>query len=159
MPNQKRAKALQSLGKTCKVRTGHRKYVQQTIKSVKELIAETEETNIPKLKQLKLTLKEELDIIKNLDGNIIDLTEDDEELFTEIQEGGKFQDSVYETLSEIDHEIGPDQKVQQTSSAAESQPRQVSMSSILPKLKLHKFIGEVTKWQTFWDSYKCAIHL
>ena len=134
MPNQKRAKALQSLEKTCKVRTGHRKYLQQTIESVKELIAETEETNIPKLKQLKLTLKEELHIIKNLYGNIIDLTEDDEELFTEIQEAGEFRDSVYETLSEIEHKIGSDQKVQQTSDAAESQPRQVSTSSILPKL-------------------------
>ena len=158
MPNQKRAKALQSLEKTYKVRTGHRKYVEQTIESVKELIAETEETNVPKLKQLKLTLKEELDIIKNLDGNIIDLTEDDEELFTEIREAGEFRDSVYEALSEIEHKIGADQKVQQTSNAAENQPRQVSTSSILPKLKLHKFNGEVTKWQTFWDSYKCAIH-
>ena len=26
------------------------------------------------------------------------------------------------------------------------------------KLKLHKFNGEVAKWQTFWHSYKCAIH-
>eukprot|EP00112_Aurelia_sp_Birch-Aquarium-sp1_P020996 Seg554.7 transcript_id=Seg554.7/GoldUCD/mRNA.D3Y31 product="hypothetical protein" protein_id=Seg554.7/GoldUCD/D3Y31 len=158
MPNQKKAKALQSLGKTFKVRTGHRKYVEQTIKSAKEFIAEKEEMNIPKLKQCKLTLKEELDIIKNLDSNIIELTEDDEELFIEIQEAGEFRDFVYKTLLEIEEKLGPDQKAQQVCSAAESQPRHVSTSAILHKLKLHKFNGDVIKWQTFWDSYKCAIH-
>ena len=160
MPNQKKAKALQSLEKTFRVRTGHRKYVEQTIESAKTLLADEQETNIPKMKQFKLTLKEELDIIKDLDSNIVDLTEDDEELFTEIREAGEFRDLVYETLLQIGQKLGPDHKEKQASSAVEreSQPRQVSTSSILPKLRLHKFNGEVTKWQTFWDSYKCAIH-
>ena len=28
----------------------------------------------------------------------------------------------------------------------------------LPKLSLPKFRGDVTKWNTFWDSYQVAVH-
>ena len=28
----------------------------------------------------------------------------------------------------------------------------------LPKLAIHSFNGDITKWPSFWDSYEAAIH-
>ena len=44
-----------------------------------------------------------------------------------------------------------------TTSGIESAVRTGTRSK-LPKLHLPKFLGDITKFRTFWDSYKSAIH-
>ena len=48
------------------------------------LLENIDENTIRKLKRLKIPLKEEIEIIKDLEDDIVDLTEDEDELMTEI---------------------------------------------------------------------------
>ena len=55
-----------------------------------------------KLKQIRITLKERLDTLKTLDEEILELIEADEEISTEIEEAGKYRESVHEMIVNID---------------------------------------------------------
>ncbi|CAB4002148.1 Hypothetical predicted protein [Paramuricea clavata] len=55
-----------------------------------------------KLKQIRITLKERLDTSKTLDEEILQLIEADEEISTEIEEAGKYRESVHEMIVNID---------------------------------------------------------
>ena len=87
MPKKKGTK---SLDKTLSIRTGHRTFVDRTIESTDAVLETSEEQTATKLKQLKLTLKEELETLKHLDANVVELTEDEEEIFKDISDAGAF---------------------------------------------------------------------
>ena len=148
-------KTRKSLPKLCSIRAGHRNYVESSLEETAALLENIDQNTIRKLKQLKITLKEEIEIIKDLEDDIVDLTEDEDELMTEIREAGEFRRKVCEALLNIEEKTGTET---QSSHEIPSQVQVISSSSKLPKLKLKKFNGEVTQWLTFWDIYKSTIH-
>ena len=83
-------KGTTSLDKTLSIRTGHRNFVDRTIESTDAVLETSEEQTAKKLKQLKLTSKEELETLKHLDANVVELTEDEEEIFNDISDAGAF---------------------------------------------------------------------
>eukprot|EP00794_Sanderia_malayensis_P005751 gene5751-biopygen4665 len=155
MPKKKGGKSLE---KNLSIRTGHRKFTEKTIEIAEETVAQSAEVGATtKLKQLKVTLREELEVLKYLDDAVVELTDDDNEIFNDISDAGAFRSKVHETLLKIDESLGVN--TANTSQGSSQAPNKVTaVSSILPKLKLKKFSGEVTQWQSFWDSYKSAIH-
>ena len=90
--------------------------------------------------------------IKGLDNEIIDLLDDDLELLSDIKRAGEFRDAAIDVLIQIEECLSKPVVSQK------STPRESTAASKLPKLKLKRFNGEVTQWQTFLDTYKSAIH-
>ena len=120
------------------------------------------EPDMLKLAQLKLTLKEKLDILKQLDNEILDLLETEADISTEIKQSDTFNMGLYEALVKIEKygEASPRDTppTVRTSTCLEEGGRPLRSKARLPKLTLHSFDGDVTKWVTFWDSYNAAIH-
>ena len=119
-----------------------------------------------KLAQLRLTLKEKLEVLKQLYKEIVELLESEEDIVTEIHSSDQFNKRAYEALVSIDHwEVANKSKASSPSrggleggatTTESTTPSRFKMR--LPKLVLKLFDGDITKWTSFWDSYKSAIH-
>ena len=140
------------------VREGRRKYIQEVCDDAKATLEDLEECTQVKLKQLKLRIKEELDSLKHLDDNILESIDDDNEVLGEIKRSGEIRDDVVGVLLQIDEKLPNASNTGAERTTSEKREVTSSAASKLPKLKLKTFNGEVTQWQTFWDSYKSAIH-
>ena len=90
----------EGLAKKKRIRAGHRASATRTLTKVNEaLTADTSDES--KLLQLKFTLEEKLDTLKLLDGEIIDLIEEDA-LATEIEQADDYKSDIYAALVKID---------------------------------------------------------
>ena len=67
-----------------------------------------------KLKQLKISLQDRLEIIHALDAEILDALEDEKEVEQEIQDAGDFSEKVLEVIVEIESVVS--QKSQESPS-------------------------------------------
>ncbi|KAK3737886.1 hypothetical protein QZH41_012856, partial [Actinostola sp. cb2023] len=111
-----------------------------------------------KLKQLKKSLEEKHLTINKLDEEILDKLEDESEIFEEIDEAGKFTQAIHEMTIKIDTALS-ETEVKNTEQPTNSTPSAHSgKSAKLPKLIIKRFKGEATEWQSFWDSFKSAVH-
>ena len=106
--NKKKPK--KSPTKLYSIRRGQRDYVESTLEEATALFDNVNEDTIRKLKQLKITLTEEIEVIKDLDRDIIEIIEDEEDLRVEIQESGLFKRKVYEILFDIEEKTKAEQK-------------------------------------------------
>eukprot|EP00794_Sanderia_malayensis_P014818 gene14818-biopygen11901 len=103
MPRKKGGKSLE---KNLSIRTGHRKFTEKTIESAEKTVAQSAEVGATtKLKQLKVTLREELEVLKYLDDTVVELTDDDNEIFNDISDAGAFRSKVHETPLKIDESL------------------------------------------------------
>ena len=66
-----------------------------------EVAAATEEPDTSKLAQLRLSLQEKLEVLKRLDGEILELTGEDD-LVDEIEQADLFKEGVYTALVKIE---------------------------------------------------------
>ena len=110
----------------------------------------------PKLEQLKFSLKEKIETLKQVDAKKVEVT-GDEELENETEQADEFKDSLDARMVRL---------------ASASSASTVSMPSIAPavstpapgnrvklsKLTTQPFDGETTKWTPFWDCCDSAIH-
>ncbi len=107
------------------------------------------------LSQLKLSLHEKLETLKQLDSEVVDLTPE-EGLDEEIEQAYGYKDNVYRALT-----MALSAKHSPPTPAA-SAPTPTSTPHVnrvkLPKLSLPHFSGNITRWATFWDSYESAVH-
>ena len=154
----------ESLAKKKRIRAGHRASATRTLMKVNEaLTAETSDES--KLLQLKLTLEEKLGTLKLLDGEIIDLIEEDA-LATEIEQADDYKSDIYAALVKIDKALKlislaaiPTPAPTASPTHHEVPPIRVPEPSVrLPKLSIKPFSGDLTQWTTFWDSFNSAIH-
>ena len=111
-------------------------------------------TDSDKLSQLKLGLPKELATLKLLDLEILKLTP--EEGLDE--QADSYKENVYHALTMIDKLLNaaPSPSMPATDVCAPVHPRGNKVK--LPQLSLPHFSRNVTKWTTFWDSYKSSIH-
>ena len=115
-----------------------------------------------KLAQIKLNLKEKLEVLKQLDGEILDHLDKEEE----IVQCDDFKQSIYEMLVRIDKvcEASPISPPTSSTSATSGGPggsgstAEACSQMRLPKINFRSFNGDITKWTTFRDAYKAAIH-
>ena len=132
------------------------------VNRAEELLAE-ESTDVTRLSQLRLSLLEKLDVLKQLDGEILDHVA--EAIAEEIEHSDGFKESGYTVLVKIEHLsrartsppiLSPipshrDSMVEHEGSSRVSKVK-------LPKLTIQPFKGDLTAWIMFSDSYKAAIH-
>ena len=114
--------------------------------------------DVKRLLQLKLSLEEKLSTIKQLDGEILDLVEDEE---GEIEQADAFKATVYAATVTIDKHCTPMAATGGSAAhfrtspepARPTTPHSPPVARVkLPKLAIRPFNGDVTTWTTFWDS-------
>ena len=151
----------EELVKKKRVRAGHRASVSRMVKKAEELLA-AEHPDATKLSQLKLSLKEKLEVLSRLDGEILYLVEEEESITEEIEQSDGIKEGIYSILVRIDG-----LSKSKTPPPASPTPRDGARAEAggtshgtakLPKLTIQPFKGDLTTWITFWDSYKVAIH-
>ena len=90
----------EELIKKKRVRAGHRASVSRMVKKAVELLA-AEHPDATKLSQLKLSLKEKLEVLSQLDGEISYLVEE-ESITEEIEQSDGIKEGIYSILVRID---------------------------------------------------------
>ena len=143
------------------VRHGHKNHVRKAIKQAKEFTqgydGENEEIEA-ELKACKEVLVEKLVVLKELDEEILGLTEEND-IEEEINTSGDFSKQIKKCIIEIDNcnALRRNAKVSQENKPAE---QNATISSVkLPKITIKKFDGKPVHWTTFWDSYNVTVHL
>ncbi|CAB4037904.1 Hypothetical predicted protein, partial [Paramuricea clavata] len=112
---------MSNIKKKIKIRQGHRVYLTKILGNADDIVQNYDGNQEKKLKQIRITLKERLDTLKTLDEEILELIEADEEISTEIEEAGKYRESVHEMIVNID-------------SVLEAKPMNETMSMSLRRL-------------------------
>ncbi len=136
--------------------------------------AEIVEVNVEKLRVMLATYDAKIELLRKLDETVSDLIQDERGLETEIVEADNYLTGLTQKRYAIESFIN--QNTTHSNSLAspvatatlqnghvfstQSTPPQSqnTNSHRLPKLALPVFNGNPLKWQTFWDSYKVAIH-
>ncbi len=151
----------EGLVKKKRLRAGHKASATRMLHQVDGLLtAPTPDKS--RLRTLNLSLQEKLETLKVLDGEVLDLVEE-ESLADEIEQADLFKEGIYAAMINIEKRCatppttGP---VEPTSglTRAETLPTPRGHRVKLPKLTIRPFNGDITMWTTFWDSYESAIH-
>ena len=122
-----------------------------------------------KLKAICITLKQIIEIVKEIDGQILDKTEEDSAINKEIEETTDLKEYIQECLVMIDlttkkGEVKkPDAATgnQNTSPPVQNNQSESQVSkeaSIkLPKIQLQDFYGNPLDYPAFWDAFESTI--
>ena len=148
----------EALGKKRKVRGGYRAYVTTVIAEVLPNYQPEQQTD---LRKFKITLKEQLYNLKNLDEQIIELI-DEKEINEEVANAGKYRSDVHEIILKIDQVLDSNAVNNQATVASQAignndNNSEKKMVARLPKLELKGFSGDPTTWMSFWDSFSSAV--
>ena len=148
---------MEELARKKRIRAGHRGSTTRILNLTGDLL-KADVVDGTKLAQLHLSLGEKLETLKQLDGEILELTEDGN-LETEIQQADEYKERIYSVMVKLDEQKSRSAPATATAaspavSAAHAPDNRVK----LPKLTIQPFEGDVTKWTPFWDSYDSAIH-
>ena len=154
----------EGLARERRIRAGHKASATKTIAKVDELMGAPDSDKIDKSKisQLKLSLEEKLATVKQLDGDILELTEDDK-VDEEIEQADLFKEGIYTAIVCIERllvatPIAPPTIPHVTPRESERAPDASGHRVKLPKLMLKPFNGDITTWTPFWESHESAIH-
>ena len=152
-----------------KISGAHRASVSWHTTHVEGILGQSTNQNTAKLKHLNESLNAKLEVISLLDGNILDLTPEDD-LDRKVQLADKTWEKIIQIQAALKdvyknttttRELA-DQPQQLTSQdhdgSRESTPEHRACHVKLPKLSIKRFGGDLTKWTTFWDAFDAAVH-
>ena len=139
-----------------RIRASHKASTTKMLTRINVLLVE-DPPDISKLSQLKLSIQEKLETIKLLDGEMLDLV-DEEELTSEIEQADAFKEGVYAAIIKIDKCTAASRIPISMAPALEARSHASHDKVKLPKLVLRPFNGDITMWNTFWESYDSAVH-
>ena len=92
-------------GKLTQVRNGHRTTAKKKVNTARELMQNYDPANVElygKLKAICITLKEITEIVKEIDSQILDKTEENSAINKEIEETTDFKEYIQECMVMID---------------------------------------------------------
>ena len=157
----------EGLVKKKQIRAGHKASATRMLTNVNELLSTLEPgptTDTSKLTQLKLSLQEKLETLRQPDSEILDLTEEDH-LVDEIEQADIFKEEIYTAITKIEKLVSLTSSNPHVASSHTREPSAIPPSprdsihrAKLPKLTLKSFNGDIKVWISFWDSYNSAIH-
>ena len=101
-----------------------------------------------RLLQLKLSLEEMLETLKQVDTDMLELTSEDD-LESEIQQAHEFKDEIYSAIVRLRPVSVP---VLMSTNTMPRTPPPSDDRIKLPKLTIPPFEGDITQWTPFWDS-------
>jgi len=123
--------------------------------------------NFTKYAQFKLCLEKKLETLRQVDSEILDLTEDDA-IETEILQADENKDGISSVIVKLDEMILSTPVVSAATFNTISSVTPAAETSMtldrdhrvkLPKLTIQPFDGNITSWMSFLDSYESAIHM
>ena len=82
---------------------GYRLYATKLMGDTEQIIQDFDSSNEKKLKQIKISLCDRMDIIRNLDEAVLNALEKDEEIEEEISEVGRFSERILDLILEIEN--------------------------------------------------------
>ena len=144
-----------------RVRGGQRTSVTRTLHQIETAL--TGEPDVSRLTALKMAITEKLKSLSTLDDDIANLIEDEAELATDIEQADDYKQRIYTAIVSIDKAVAPTPPTgpapHRDRASARDDPLPDAASRVkLPKLTIRSFDGDITRWTSFWDSYKSAIH-
>ena len=164
----------EALVKKRKIRGGYRSSATRTISEVYETIEAITDTEryVTKLTQCKHTLKEKLETLKRIDGEILELVNEDD-ITDEIDQADVFKEKIQQAIIDVSSAMKQGRATTAVTTTVATPPTSgritpptSPLASItgshvakvkLPKLTLKKSNGDLTKWTTFWDTFESAI--
>ena len=147
----------EGLSRKIEVRAEHKTSVTRMLNQIDGILAE-ETPDVSKLSQLKQSLQEKLETLKLLDGEILELVEEDD-IITEIEAADPFKEGIYASMIKIEKYTAMATPTTPPPSPAPHATSSRDRDHVkLPKLTLHPFNGKMTQWTNFWESYESAIH-
>ena len=153
------------LEKKKNVRRGHKGSATKLIGRINTALAASP-ADEDKLRQLKLSLTDKLQVLKILDDDIVEATPEDE-LAREIEQADEAREEIHLALTKLERALRPfapapptvvPRTVADPVAAIAPTPAPTSLAVKLPKLTLQPFNGEITHWTSFWDSFKASVH-
>ena len=158
-------------------RRAQRAQATKTWNKAEALMAgEINEISIQRLQVVLETFNTKLEQLKRIDESISNKIENEKELEAEIVEADDYLNELMDKRYLIQFFITSSQPStpinynnMSAPSASQNQGGHSALQSVsqqsnslnthrLPKLSLPTFNGDSLKWQTFWDSYKSAVH-
>ncbi len=156
------------------IRAGHRGVVTKAIKESEEILGTTPitEENISRLHTLDQQLRSKLSTLKQLGQEFLSIC-DVKDIEHEIIESEDVEVKIIDKTKKIEAVLKANQlpsnddasthsnDVSQVNAMVNTPEIPVATPNLnarLPKLILPKYKGEVTKWHSFWDSFKAAVH-
>jgi len=105
-------------------------------------------------------LQRKAESIQAIDGKIQSIMEDPSEIEGDVLDSLEIQDTLIERITRLKHYLEKTKVTTVTPpppTTTETTTRSVTASR-LPKLDLPKYSGDPLGWQTFWDSFRAAVH-
>ena len=147
----------EGLARKKRIRAGHKASATRTLTKVEEALVaaaeRTEEFDTSKLSQLKLSLQEKLEVLRQLDAEILELT-DEEGLVDEIEQADLFKEGIYTALVRIEKATAiaatpiapptPGTPPTTPRASTETPTEPIERRVKLPKLSLKSFNGDIT---------------
>ena len=150
----------EALAKKRRIRAGHKASATKSIRHIEEVLAR-DTPDKERLSLLRLTLSEKLEVVKALDSEVIELIDEEDALATEIEQADGYKETIYSALIKIDRATKSRSPVSTPPPATPvDKPADAGRTSRvrLPKIQLRSFGGDLTKWTSFWESFKAAVH-
>ncbi|KAL9955950.1 hypothetical protein ACROYT_G037357 [Oculina patagonica] len=154
-----------------RTRKGLRTHLQQVVEETKVLLESFDQGQHLKAVQLKETLEEQLDSLKKLDKEILNILVQiegvsDDEIAEEVQRAGDTRGEIKALSTSLSDLVSRKSRVQDQDSDLATNHSGLNVNNEsphvnnvrLPKLETKRFTGKVEEWQEFWDSFKSAIH-
>ena len=173
---------MDDLSRKKRVRGGHRasvtKLVTKTVEAIANVSTESTDKDVVWLRQSRVTLRDKVKTIKELDIQIVDMLSAskeenvDDQVVKEIEESDEAIAEFERTLLEIDDALKklgeqsvplltPTKPKAAEQSLDDSQVTSSSVGKVirakLPKLHLRKFNGKSCEWPEFWDGFSSSI--
>ena len=92
---------MEQLNRNKRLRAGHRASATRMKNKLTELLEGAEPPDTAKLAQLRMSLKEKLEVLKALDSEVLDLMEEDG-LAEEIEEADTYKGDIYAVMARLE---------------------------------------------------------
>ena len=155
---------------TINQRVSHRGFVTKLINSVSGLL---EEGKVQRLESVKRTTERKMLFLQRLDGEILEVLKEEQEICNEIERSSDKRLNIQETIFQIDSKL-KEISISEERSSSNSENSNVNSNvngflensfegrnnsnGKLPNLSIKCFNGNPIELQSFFDSFRAAIH-
>ena len=155
---------------TINQRVSHRGFVTKLINSVSGLL---EKVKVQRLESVKRTIEEKMSLLQRLDGEILEVLKEEQEICNEIERSSDIRLNIQETIFQIDSKL-KEISISEERSSSNSENSNVNSNvngflensfegrnnsnGKLPNLSIKCFNGNPIELQSFFDSFRAAIH-
>ncbi|KAL9961122.1 hypothetical protein ACROYT_G030013 [Oculina patagonica] len=141
------------------IREGHRRQVSKLDEELTKIL-QGEDKDYERLSVMRQLLDGKQESLIEMDQEILSVCEVTT-IDKEIEESEEITASIIRLKCKIENASKVNMPSQQHVGSPQTTAQPVNQNAVrtrLPKLYLPKFKGDVTKWNTFWDSFQSAVH-